>query len=158
MPPAVIEQVQARTAQVSEAVNRALFELSKRWFADDAEAAVRAIQRQSAAWAERGVRYATSGDDPPGRGWEGWIAAGQEYLDGVEAVAEMGRRNLLDNIEVTVASTAKDVAAAPARFVSHAATTVGEGADTLVSPIFGKVLVLAAVAGAGVYVYYRFVR
>ena len=160
MPPAVIEQVQKRVGAVNAAFNKALFELDKRSSteAEAAASAVRSLRKQSAGWAERGIGYAESGDDPPGRGWEGWIAAGQSYLDGIQEVYDLGARGRLENIRATVASVARDVAAAPRTVVTGAADIVGDSADKLISPIFGKVLVLAAIAGAGAYVYFRFLR
>ena len=166
MPPAIDEQVESRIAEVEQAANKALFALKKKTglfggMTTEAEAstsAVRALRSGSIApWARRGRDAAKKNGHPAG-GWDGWIKAGNVYLESLPELEELAERGRLDNIEATVEATLKDTATLPARALKATGKAVGETADELVSPIFGKLVIVALVLGAGAYGYYRFMR
>lgn len=163
MPQPIADQVEERIRKVEEAANRAQFALQGQtgWFGSgmtsEAEASHSAIKQLREGsinpWSARGRKHARENTDPPGRGWVGWTDQGNLYLEQLPEIEGLAKTGRLQNLEATVVSVIKDTAALPGKAISGAAKTVGEGANTLLSPIFGKLMVVAGIALAGLWLW-----
>lgn len=145
--PTLKAQVEERIRAVRDALDKAIGELDGRWWHTAAtEAALGQLRGTLTtaidAWVQSG-ESAANGTTPPGAGgWSGWLASGQNYINGIAEQAEWSSHATLDNIKQTAADIDRDagkVAAQAVATVRRAAVatgkTVGETAGAVIAPV-----------------------
>jgi thiol-disulfide isomerase/thioredoxin len=95
-------------------------------------------------------------------GWQGWIAAGNVYLENIAGLAELGKAQLLQNLTVTAKSVVNDTVDLPKKAAKVAkkavvatATAVGETAAAVVKPLVPTLAIVAVIGIVGAVLWLR---
>ena len=159
---ATIIEVADRTRQVRQAAVAAITALDNQFLggqaADESIAVIRALQPNIEAWALRG-EDAAGKSVIPASGWDGWLRAGQVFLDGIHDVHDLGKDGALASLSAQVADspreTLKAVERARKKSVKLITDTITETENAIVQPLLLPLILLAVVVGGYLYLRVR---
>lgn len=158
------EQVDQRIDQVNDAHAAALAELRDRFFQTDAveaaTAALKSLRPPIDAWADKGAAALAGGGQPGAAGWPGWIRAGQELIDGIGDIHNLGVTQTLADITATkrdierdTADVAKKIGRVAKSTALEAVDVAGKATSAIATPLALPLAVVGIVAVGALFIF-----